>query len=452
MPRANLLWIITLSALVGLGVLLNATAPAPEKDYQLIRSIVDVLAKVDENYVRELNADEKKKLVEAMISQGLEKLDEHSQYFNKEQLEAFDSQTEGQFGGIGVLLNRDTRSQLLRVDSPVPGTPAFEAGIYAGDVILKVDDKSLESLGPDEVRGMIKGKPGTKVKLTIGREGSAKPLEFELTRAIIEIHAVKGVRRNPADPTTWEWFADPQDKIALIRLVAFSEKTEKELKAAVLDAEKQGARAIILDMRNNPGGLLSQAASVCDLFLNDGVIVSTGDKRGSESKAPRRTFDAKPGDTIFEPALEKPMAVLINRNSASASEIVAAALQDHKRAIVVGERSFGKGSVQKIFNLPTSQAAVKLTTEVWLTPQGKNIHRWPDSKETDEWGVKPDAGYEVKLSDTQILEYYQHLSQLEMIQGKNLVNKEAKPFTDPVLEKAMQGLRAKLAAIPPKGA
>ncbi|MGL6076422.1 MAG: S41 family peptidase [Fimbriiglobus sp.] len=452
MPRANMVWIVAMCALVGFGVLLNATAPAPEKDYQLIRSIVDVLAKVDENYVRELSAEEKKKLVEEMIGRGLEKLDEHSQYFNKEQLEAFDSQTEGQFGGIGVLLNRDPKTQYLKVDSPVPGTPAFEAGIYAGDLIVKVDDKTIESVGPDEVRGMIKGKPGTKVKLSIAREGSPKLLDFELTRAFIEIHAVKGYRRQPTDPTQWEWFADPAAKIALIRLVAFSEKTDKELKAAISEIEKQGGRGIILDMRNNPGGLLSQAAVVSDLFLNEGVIVSTGDKRGSDSKAPRRTMEAKPGDTVFEPAAERPMAVLVNRNSASASEIVAAALQDHKRAIVVGERSYGKGSVQKIFNLPTSNAAVKLTTEVWLTPQGKNIHRWPESKESDEWGVRPDAGYEVKLTDAQIIEYYQHLNDIEMIQGKNAQAKTLKAYTDPVLEKAVAALRAKLAALPPKGA
>jgi carboxyl-terminal processing protease len=455
MSRANLLWILIVPSLVVAGVLVQAVAPPPDKDYQLVRSIVDVMAEVDKNYVRELSHEDKKKFVEDMINGGLERLDEHSQYFNQEQLEAFDRQTEGQFGGIGVLLNRDPKTGLQRVESPVPGTPAYDAGIVAGDVILKVDDKPVENLRAEELRALIKGKPGTSLKLTILREGEAQPRVFDLKRAMIEIHPVKGFARNPTDPTKWDWFADPAAKIALIRLVGFSEKTDKELKEAILDAEKQGAKALILDIRDNPGGLLSQAAAVSDLFLNEGVIVSTGDRRGGNAKPPRRTYNAKPGDTIFEPASEKPMVVLVNRNSASASEIVAAALQDNKRAVVIGERSFGKGSVQKVFNLTTSNAAVKLTTEAWMTPAGKNIHRWPDSQETDEWGVKPDAGLEVKLTEKDRLDYYMHLRDLELIRGKptgNVKNDNAKTLNDPVINKALEVLRAKLALVPPKGA
>jgi carboxyl-terminal processing protease len=455
MSKWNLAWVVLVPVLVAVGLVVNATAPPPDKDYQLVRSVVDVLAEVDRNYVRELSPDDKKKLVEEMINGGLSRLDEHSTFFNEDELTAFNSQTDGQFGGVGVMLGLDPKTQFLRVESPVPGTPAYEAGVLAGDLIMKVDDKAVEKLRADEVRGMIKGKPGTTIKLTIAREGDKEPREFVLERAMIEIHPVKGFARTAADPAKWDWFADPAAKVAFVRLVGFSEKTDKELKGAVAEAEKQGATALILDLRDNPGGLLSQAVAVSDLFLTEGTIVATGDRRGEANKPPRRTYTAKPDGTVFEPAADRPMVVLVNRNSASAAEIVAAALQDHHRAVVVGERSFGKGSVQKVFPLPNSQAAVKLTTEAWLTPAGKNIHRWPDSKETDEWGVKPDAGNEVKLTDKERTAYYQHLRDLELIKGKPGAGggaEAAKTFADPVIEKALDILRAKLKALPPKGA
>ncbi len=455
MSKWNLAWVVLVPVLVAVGLVVNATAPPPDKDYQLVRSVVDVLAEVDRNYVRELSPDDKKKLVEEMINGGLSRLDEHSTFFNEDELTAFNSQTDGQFGGVGVMLGLDPKTQFLRVESPVPGTPAYEAGVLAGDLIMKVDDKAVEKLRADEVRGMIKGKPGTTIKLTIAREGDKEPREFVLKRAMIEIHPVKGFARTAADPAKWDWFADPAAKVAFIRLVGFSEKTDKELKEAVAEAEKQGAKALILDLRDNPGGLLSQAVAVSDLFLTEGTIVATGDRRGEATKPPRRTYTAKADGTVFEPAADRPMVVLVNRNSASAAEIVAAALQDHHRAAVVGERSFGKGSVQKVFPLPNSQAAVKLTTEAWLTPAGKNIHRWPDSKEADEWGVKPDAGNEVKLTDKERTAYYQHLRDLDLVKGKPGAGgaaEAAKTFADPVIEKALDILRAKLKALPAKGA
>jgi carboxyl-terminal processing protease len=457
MSKWNLAWVVVVPALVAIGLVVNATAPPPDRDYQLVRSVVDVLAEVDRHYVRELTPDEKKKLVEAMINGGLEKLDEHSQFFNEDQLKAFDTQTEGHFGGIGVLLDRDPKTSFLRVQSPVPGTPAYDAGVLAGDLIVKVDGKPVEALREDEVRGLIKGKPGTDVTLTVLRADSKEPRDFTLTRAVIEIHPVKGFARNAADPAKWDWLADPADKIALVRLVGFSERTDKELKDAVADAEKQGARALILDMRDNPGGLLSQAVAVSDLFLTEGTIVATGDRRRGPNEPPRRTYTAHAEGTVFGPAATHPMAVLVNRNSASAAEIVAAALQDNRRAVVVGERSYGKGSVQKVFPLSHSQAAVKLTTEAWLTPAGKNIHRWPDSKPEDEWGVRPDAGDEVPLTDADRVAYYKHLRDLEIVAGKPgaappAVNEAVKAFADPVVAKAIALLKAKLAAVPPKGA
>jgi carboxyl-terminal processing protease len=445
MSRTNLLWLLLVPALIIFGVGVTATAPAPSKDYQLVRSIVDVLAAVDKAYVRELSDEEKKRLVEAMINGGLEKLDPHSQYFNEEEAALFETQTEGQFGGVGILVGKDPGVPFIKVESPIPGTPAYHAGVQAGDLILKVDGKSTENVRSDEVRKMILGKEGTVVKLSLLGEGDKEPREVSLKRALIELHPIQGSRRDPANPENWIYLIDDSSNIAHIRLNTFSEKTAKELKDAIEQASKAGAKALILDMRDNPGGLLTQASAVADVFLEEGKIVSTKGRAGIGTEK----FAKKDGGP-FE-SKDKPMVVLVNRASASASEIVAAALQDHKRAIVIGERSYGKGSVQNVMQLSGQNAgpALKLTTQVWLTANGRNIHRWPDSKETDDWGVRPDAGFEIKLTDEQRREYFRFVRDLDMVKGKPGTVKdkkaeESKPFRDPMVEKAAEYLKSQL--------
>ena len=450
MSQRNLAWMLVVPALVLLGAVLSATAPPPEKDYKLVRTVVDVLAEVDKNYVRELSDDEKKRLVEDMIHGGLSRLDPHSTYFNEEELKQFTTDTEGKFGGIGAYLTLHPQLQILMIESPMVGTPAFDAGLQSGDLIYKIDGETTENLRVDDARGKIKGAAGTQVILTVLRLGASKLEEIPLTRAEIKIHAVRGFARDPNDLTKWDYLADKENKIALIRLSAFNDNTGAEVKAAVLEAEKAGAKALVLDMRSNPGGLLSQAIVVSDLFLNSGMIVSTKDRTGTGRK-----WEAKKSDTVFEPAGERPMAVLINSDSASASEIVAAALQDNGRAAIVGERSYGKGSVQKIFELSDHKSAVKLTAEVWLTPNGKNIHRWPTSKEADEWGVRPDTGLDVKLTLDDRRQYILHVNQLDKIKPKGDAPKSGPDefkldpnYKDKTLEKALEHLRKKLVTGP----
>ena len=450
MSQRNLAWLLVVPALVLLGAVISATAPPPEKDYKLVRTVVDVLAEVDKNYVRELTDDDKKKLVEDMIHGGLSRLDPHSTYFNEEDLQQFTNDTEGKFGGIGAYLSLHPQLQILMVDSPMIGTPAFEAGLQSGDLIYKIDDKSTENMRVDEARALIKGQPGTKLVLNVLRIGSQKLEDVLLVRAEIKILAVRGFARDPTDWTKWDYLVDKENKIALIRLSAFNEHTGEELKAAVLEAEQAGAKAMILDMRSNPGGLLSQAVYISDLFLTSGKIVSTKDRTGTGRK-----WEAKKEGTVFEPASERPMAVLVNSDSASASEIVAAALQDNGRAVIVGERSYGKGSVQKIFELSDHKSAVKLTAEVWLTPNGKNIHRWPTSKITDDWGVRPDDSLEVKLNLEDRRQHILSVNQLDKVKSKNEAPKanadEPKydpNYKDKILEKALEHLRKKLARGP----
>jgi carboxyl-terminal processing protease len=437
MSRRNLLWLLGVPGLVALGLAVTAAAPEPDADYQLVRGIVDVLAEVDRHYARELTPAEKKQLVENMINGGLERLDPHSQYLNADDLSAFETQAEGQFGGIGVILVKDPATRLLQVETPMPNTPAYDAGLQAGDYITKIADKPTDLLTFEDARKLIKGPPGTPVTLAVIRMNPTGPAAEEpltLTRAVIVTHPVAGFKRSASDPTKWDYLYDPATKVAAVRLSAFSEKAVAELRAAVLEAEAAGAEALVLDMRDNPGGLLTQAVAVADLFLADGPIVSTKNRRGGG-----RSWAASPDGTVFLPADKKPMAVLVNGGSASAAEIVAAALQDAGRAVVVGERSYGKGSVQKVFDLPASRAAVKLTTEEWLRASGKPMHRWPDSKPADDWGVRPTDGLTVVETREDRLARAAGLRRLEVIPAKGAAaaGGGGAAYTDKVLAAAV---------------
>ncbi|MCI0705209.1 MAG: S41 family peptidase [Planctomycetia bacterium] len=460
MPLRNLAWLLIVPGLVGMGLAVTASAPPPDKDYKLVRQLVDVFAEVDANFYRELTDEERQQFVEAMINGGLQKLDPHSEYFNAAALKQFESDSQGSFGGVGILLGIDPKTKFLMVDHPMPGTPAYEAELIAGDLIVKVGDTSTEGMTVPEARKLITGEPNTNVTLTIRRAGQPDK-QVTLTRANIQTHPISGVRRRSDDPAKWEWFVDKPNGIALIRISTFNELTDKELEAAVKEIEDAGGKAIILDLRGNGGGLLDQAIKVPDLFLTQGRIVSTRDRRSKE-----RVFEAKESGTIFLPAEQKPLVVLVNEHSASASEIVAAAFQDHKRAVIVGERTFGKGSVQKLLRLGTDPpTAIKLTTETWWRPSGANMDRRLAPKDKlDEWGVKPD--FEVPLTPEQRLRYRVELYKSQWLAGKPSVVgptqpppptpkddngkpiiDDSKPFEDPQLLKAVEYLRKKLTGV-----
>ncbi|WP_157369784.1 S41 family peptidase [Zavarzinella formosa] len=443
MSRFNLgfLLAVPLMMLAGLGLSFSAPNKDREREYKLIRTVVDVLAEVDQHFVKPLDDKGREKLVEDMINGGLERLDPYSQYMNPEELKQFNAHTEGNFGGVGINLGVDPKTGLLMVISPMVGTPAHEAGILAGDVITKIQDQATDTMKMADAIKLIQGEPGTTLTMTVFHEGAKQADTYTLTRAMIEVPSVLGLNRKPENPKEWDWYADSSSKIAYIRVVQFSEHTTEDLKKAVQRLDSEGAKAIVLDLRDNPGGLLTSAVSVSDMFLNSGRIVSTKDRNGNG-----KAWDAKAGDTLFEPADKKPIAVLLNKNSASASEIVAAALQDNKRAVIVGERSFGKGSVQKIIRLQGDPpAALKLTTDTYWRPSGANIHRHPDSKDTDEWGVKPDAGLEVVLKDEERLEYLRAKRNKDIIR-KDMKPKEGeKPAVDRVLDTAVAHLKKELA-------
>jgi carboxyl-terminal processing protease len=426
MPLRNLAWLLVVPAIVALGLAISYSAPAPDRDYQRVRQVVDVMAEVDANFYRKLTDKEWQQFVEAMINGGLHELDPHSEYFNAEQLKQFEADSEGSFGGVGIILTIDPATKFLKVGHPIPETPAYDAGIIAGDLIVKVGDKSTEGITVTDAAKIIKGEPGTKVTLTIRRAGrNPTDGDVELVRGRIPQHPVSGVKRRSDDLNRWEWTVDKDAGIALVRVGAFNDLTTKEIKAAIEEIEKEGGKGLILDLRENPGGLLNQAIDVSNLFLPGGAsIVST---RGRDPDR-TRDFKAKKDVEIWK---GKPVVVLINDGSASASEIVSSALQDNQRATIVGERSYGKGSVQKLLRLQAGEerTAVKLTTETYWRPSNKNMDRRlaeREAKQIDdpakraekmsEWGVTPDV--EVATTKDEKLRAAAELLKAHWVAGK----------------------------------
>jgi carboxyl-terminal processing protease len=448
MPRRNLAWLLGVVAVAFFGFAVSHSAPSREKDrdYELVNLVVDVLHQVRHKYVTDVDPERERKLVEDMINGGLERLDPHSQYINPHDYKDFTKKSKGKFGGIGIQVGPDRQNHgALTVISPMPGTPAYEAGVLAGDIVVKIDGKSTESMRLGEAVDLIQGEPGQKVTLTVLHEGSKDPVDIDIVRAEIQMQAVMGDRRKPDDPASWDFLIDHDSKIGYVRLTAFSETATQELKDALAQLQKEGLRGLVIDLRNNPGGLLRSAVEICNLFISEGRIVSTKGRNHTEE-----VYDAKPDKTLL-PADKCPVAILINRYSASASEIVSACLQDHGRAVIVGERSYGKGSVQNVIEMENHTSALKLTTASYWRPSGKNIHRFPDAKESDEWGVKPDDGFEVKLTDEERLDYLIDRNQRDVVHGKGGEpekrkedKKDKKPFEDRVLNKALEYLRGEI--------
>jgi carboxyl-terminal processing protease len=412
MSRWNLAWLlgITAGTLAGLSLCYSAPTSSMQGKHENLRLLVDVLDEVQGKYVKELGPEKMRDLVEDMINSGLEHLDRHSSFINADEYRQFMKQSKGHFGGIGVKIGTDRAGQIF-VESPMVGTPAYEAGILAGDLIVKIDGKPTETMSLKKAVDMIQGDAGEKVVLTVLHEGTKKPVDVPIVRAEIRVESVMGDVRKPDKLEEWEFMMDKANKIGYIRIQQFTETTVAELTKVVDELQKDGLKGLVIDLRGNPGGLLKAAVETSSLFLEEGkkVVTTKGRDRREEVYEVHKERNMPPGGTGY------PIAILVNRWSASASEIVAAALQDHHRAVIVGERSYGKGSVQNIIQLESGTSALKLTTASYWRPNGKNIHRFPDSKEEDEWGVQPDKGFEVKLSEEERLEYYKYRRERDIV-------------------------------------
>jgi len=353
-----------------------------QKEVELLQLFADTLDQVERNYVQPID---RRELMEAAIRGMLTKLDAHSSYIPPAELDRFKSSVENEFGGIGVTVTLETGQ--LTVVSPILGSPAYRVGIRGGDALAEIDGQSTTGWTIDEAVRRVKGRAGTNVKITVKHAADGKVETLEVPRELVRVDSILGDRRNADD--TWNFFLDEQRKIGYVRITNFSRHTTDELRTAVGELTRGGMTGLIVDLRFNPGGLLTTAIEVSDLFVADGRIVSTAGRSG-----PQRVWDAQK-DGTFEGF---PIAVLINRTSASASEILAACLQDHDVATIIGERTWGKGSVQNVIELEEGKSALKLTTAGYVRPSGKNIHRREGAADTDEWGVRPDAGFELKLT------------------------------------------------------
>ena len=321
--------------------------------YKKLDLFSDVLETLNNEYVDQVDEN---KVLDAAINGMLQSLDPYSSYMSPENFRNMNAETKGEFGGLGIEITM--QAGLVKVISPIEGTPADMAGIKAGDFIIRINNTQVKGLNLFEAVSMMRGKVGSKINLVIRRENIDDELKFTLTRGIIKIREVSAeVKLN---------------SIGYIRLRAFNQKSHNQLKEKIKSFKSKRLDGYILDLRNNPGGLLSQAIKISDMFLDSGEIVST---RGRD-KTDIKIFNAKKGDIIDG----LPLIVLINKGSASASEIVSGALKDHKRAIILGETSFGKGSVQSIIPL-TNRGALRLTTAKYYLPSGSSI---------SEVGVSPD--------------------------------------------------------------
>ena len=336
--------------IVGLMGLPLGDAAWAEKDktdtYQLLNLFGDVFERLRADYVEQPTDQE---LIEAAITGMLTSLDPHSSYLNEKRFREMRVQTRGEFGGLGIEVTME--NGLVKVVSPIDDTPAFRAGIEPGDFISHLDGAAVMGITLAEAVEKMRGRVGTDIGLTIRREGR-EPFDVTVTRAIIKIRSVRSRLEND---------------VGYLRITSFSEQTAKGVEKAVAEFhEKLGdkLKGVVLDLRNNPGGLLDQAVAVSDAFLDKGEVVSTRARRAEDTQR----FNARPGDV----AKGLPMVVLVNTGSASASEIVAGALQDHRRAIVLGTKSFGKGSVQTIVPLP-GHGAMRMTTARYYTPSGRSI-------------------------------------------------------------------------------
>jgi len=358
------------------------SAAKPTDDAQLLRLFADTLDQVERNYVKPVD---RRELLEAAIRGMLSKLDPHSTYIPPADLDRFKTSVENEFGGIGVTVT--AADGVLTIVTPLLGTPAYKAGLRGGDTIVEINGESAAGISVDDAVLRVKGPVGTSVKLKIKHAASSETEVVEVGREIVRVESVLGDRRKPDD--TWNFFLDEEKKIGYLRIVNFGRHTADELRSALGDLKRSGMKGLILDLRYNPGGLLTAAIEVSDLFVSQGRIVSTAGRTGQQRK-----WDAHESGT-FEGF---PMVVLVNRLSASASEIVAACLQDHRRAAIAGQRTWGKGSVQNVIELEGGQSALKLTTGGYLRPSGQNIHRFDGAAEKDDWGVRPDDGLEIVLS------------------------------------------------------
>jgi carboxyl-terminal processing protease len=351
-------------------------------------ALVEVDALARQQFVEPIEGD---RLVDGAIRGLLLQLDPYSGYIAPNELPSFLRHSRGDYSGIGIEVG--IQDDQLIVIAPIEGSPAAKAGVLAGDAILAIDGQEIKGHSVFEVEELISGPPGTAVRFRVRHEGQRDPEALTIVRGPVNLVTIRGFRRNASGQ--WEYLIDPDRRIGYVRVSSFRNNTVRSFNAALDRLLEQRMRGLIIDLRFNPGGLMHQGIAVADRFIDSDVIVSTVTRRKAVQE-----YLATSRDTIRDVAL----VVLINRASASASEIIAGALQARLRATIVGERSFGKGSVQQLIELTEHNAAIKLTTAYYRLPDGRIIHRTAANAHSDTWGVIPDVEVVLRDEETQAVQ------------------------------------------------
>lgn len=434
---------------------------ADEKIPADMKARLDKFKTEDESQIKDLLVDARialgnkdavknEKGLDRALKYMLTNLDKHTVWFNQDELDELNRSMK-EFIGVGIQIRKDFQRDVVKVATPVLNSPAYRAHIKSGDLIIKIINEfdpegnplpkpevtDTKGLTTQDVVKKILGQRGTKVTLVIEREEADGPkvMNIDLVRSRIEGETVFGVHRLADD--SWDYYLDKDRKIVYIRLSQFAGKTARDFKDVLKTYQKKGMNGLVLDLRFNPGGLLDAAKEICDVFVDDGVIVAVKPRNLNQSQ------EIKTSTKGFK-ILDIPLVVLVNGGSASASEIVSACIQDHERGVVMGERSYGKGSVQQIRNLDLGghSGAVKITMAAFYGPSGKNLNRFPNSKEEDDWGVKPAAENTIKLSPTERAELDKTLTDNELIPRRDAPKMETKKtFIDRQLDAAMELLK-----------
>jgi len=372
MKRERILWTLVLFAVVVTSVTVSRGVPGGSRDddFSFVRTLIDIQRQVSNNYVEETDPAQ---LRQSGTTGLLHELDPFTVYVPPSRQEDFDRMLEGSFKGIGVQLNQ-LENGAIEVVTPVDGSPAFKAGVMAGDLILKINGETVEGQRLSDAVKKLAGPLGSEIKLQV-RRTTGEILELIMTREEVIVPTARGWGRD--EENQWDWFIGDDPKIAYLRLTQFTPDSYEAVKTSVETMLKQGMQGMIMDLRFNPGGRLDQAIKITDLFVDSGTILSTRGRYRAEQVVKATTEITLP---------RFPMIVLINENSASASEVVAGSLKDNKRAIVIGTRSYGKGSVQEVVPLEQDSGELKMTVAYYYLPSGRLVHR---KKDATDWGVEP---------------------------------------------------------------
>lgn len=411
MNRERLAWTVSIILIAILAFSLPGSMGARDDDYAFVRTLVDIHRQVAMNYVEPVNEE---KLHEGAIEGMLGQLDPFTVYIPPQQQEQFDRMLEGSFKGVGIQLDQTPEGK-TEVVAPIDGSPAFKAGVEAGDIIEKVNGTSVEGLRLPEVTKKISGKLGTPVTITV-EHANGETEDLTMVRDEIVVPTLKGYTRD--EKNNWDYYISENPKIAYVRMTQFTPDTAENLRGILNKCLSEGMKGFILDLRFNPGGRLDEAVATIDMFIDHGVIVSTKGRN-----RPEHVEYATAAGTLPD----FPMIVLVNDHSASAAEIVSGSLMDNKRALVIGQRTYGKGSVQEVIPLDSNAGELKLTVAYYYLPSGRLVHR---KKGATDWGVDPqisiplDTEAEQKVID-------------ERVEMESFRRPTSKPATQPTTVKAV---------------